>query len=292
MTRNGKTALPWFRRPAVWRRFRASGWAMFGLVFLAAEALAVILLPILFHMDPVTSDLQAGFHAAPSAAHLLGTDGAARDLLARTLYGGRVSLLVGVSAAVIGAAVGMPLGLIAGYYRGIAEILIIRAADVFQSFPSLLLALILVTFIGPSLGTVILVIGIMSWTNTAKLVYANVLSVREREYIASAVSIGRSDFDILVHEILPESISPVLVSLSFRAGGAILQESGLSFLGAGIRPPQASWGGIISAAQDLSVLMRFPWVWMPSCILIILTMASVTFVGEGLRDALDPRMKL
>ncbi len=274
------------------KKFRKSRSGMIGLCFLIVEALSVALLPAIFHMDPVSSDVQAGFLAAPSAAHLLGTDGAARDLLARTLCGGRVSLLVGVAAPFISVTLGLPLGLAAGYYRGPAETIIMRACDVFMSFPSILLSLILVSVIGPSLGALIGVIGVMGWTSVAKLVYASVLSIREKEYIDSAVSIGRTDFEILRREILPGVSSPVLVALSLRAGSAILQESGLSFLGAGIRPPQASWGGIIYAAQDLSVLTRMPWVWAPSGILIVLTIVAFHFVGEGLRDALDPKMKL
>ena len=279
-------------RTGYWKRFRKSKSAMLSLSFLIAEALAVYLLPALFRMDPVTSDVQAGFNAAPSAAHLFGTDSAARDLLARTLCGGQVSLLIGVAAPFISVTVGLPLGLAAGYYRGIAETVIMRAADVCMSFPSIMLSLIMVSVIGPSLGTLIGVIGLMGWTSIAKLVYASVLSIREKDYIASALSIGRSDFDILLHEILPGVLSPVFVSLSFQSGSAILQESGLSFLGSGIRPPQASWGGIISAAQDLSVLTRMPWVWAPSGTLIVLTVIAFHFVGEGMRDALDPRMKL
>ena len=275
-----------------WKKFRTSKSAVIGLSFLLLEALAVYLLPALFRMDPVASDVQAGFFAAPSASHLLGTDGAARDLLARTLYGGQVSLLVGVAAPFISVLLGLPLGLAAGYYRGMAETVIMRASDVFMSFPSVLLSMILLSIISPSPGTLIAVIGIMDWPVIAKLVYGNVLSIREKEYIDGAVSIGRTDFEILSHEILPGVLSPVFVSISFRSGGAILQESGLSFLGAGIRPPQASWGSIISAAQDLSVLTRTPWVWAPSGLLIVLTIMSFQFLGQGLRDTLDPKMKL
>ena len=280
------------KKSGFWKKFRKSKSGMLGLCFLILEALSVTLLPAIFHMDPVSSDVQAGFLAAPSAAHLLGTDSAARDLLARTLCGGRVSLLVGVAAPFISVSIGLPLGLAAGYYRGPAETFIMRACDVFMSFPSILLSLILVSVIGPSLGTLIGVIGVMGWTSVAKLVYASVLSIREKEYIDSAVVIGRTDFEILRREILPGVASPVLVALSLRAGSAILQESGLSFLGAGIRPPQASWGGIIYAAQDLSVLTRMPWVWAPSGSLIVLTIVAFHFVGEGLRDTLDPKMKL
>ena len=274
------------------RRFRNSKSAMFGLCFLCVEALAVYLLPVLLRLDPVTSDVRAGFYAVPSAAHMLGTDGAARDLLARTLCGGQVSLFVGVAAPFISVSIGLPLGLAAGYYRGIVETLVMRAADVCMSFPSILLSLMMISVIGPSLATLIGVIGVMGWTEIAKLVYSSVLSIREKDYIDSALSIGRTDLDILRREILPGVLSPVFVSLSFQSGNAILQESALSFLGSGLRPPRASWGGIIYAAQDLSILTRKPWVWVPSGILIVLTVISFHFVGEGIRDALDPRMKL
>ncbi|MBQ6206477.1 MAG: ABC transporter permease [Oscillospiraceae bacterium] len=280
------------QRPVKWKRFRKSSGALPCLLFLILEAFAVALLPLVFHMDPVTSDVGAGFYAAPSPAHLLGTDGAARDLLARTLCGGRASLFVGVAAPFLSAAIGLPLGLVAGYYGGVAEAVIMRAADVFLAFPGILLSMILVSVIGPSLGAVIVVIGVMGWPALARLVYGNVLSIRETDYVASAMSVGRSDLQILWHDILPGVVSPALVSISFQAGNAILQESGLSFLGMGIRPPQASWGGIIYAAQDLSILTRMPWVWAPSGILIVLTVVSFHFVGEGLRDALDPHMKL
>ena len=274
------------------RRFRNSKSAMFGLCFLCVEALAVYLLPVLLRLDPVTSDVRAGFYAVPSAAHMLGTDGAARDLLARTLCGGQVSLFVGVAAPFISVSIGLPLGLAAGYYRGIVETLVMRAADVCMSFPSILLSLMMISVIGPSLATLIGVIGVMGWTEIAKLVYSSVLSIREKDYIDSALSIGRTDLDILRREILPGVLSPVFVSLSFQSGNAILQESALSFLGSGLRPPRASWGGIIYAAQDLSILTRKPWVWVPSGILIVLTVIAFHFVGEGMRDALDPRMKL
>ena len=172
------------------RRFRNSKSAMFGLCFLCVEALAVYLLPVLLRLDPVTSDVRAGFYAVPSAAHMLGTDGAARDLLARTLCGGQVSLFVGVAAPFISVSIGLPLGLAAGYYRGIVETLVMRAADVCMSFPSILLSLMMISVIGPSLATLIGVIGVMGWTEIAKLVYSSVLSIREKDYIDSALSIG------------------------------------------------------------------------------------------------------
>lgn len=273
------------------KSFRKNKRAMFGIVFIIIETLLVLILPEILHLDPTISDIAAGKYAAPSAAHLLGTDMIGRDLFARLLSGGRVSLFVGLASPVISVAIGLPLGLLAGYYRGAVEAVIMRAADVFMSFPSMILILCLVAVVGPSLTTVIVVIGVMGWTQIAKLVYGNVVSIRKKEYIESAKAAGCSDAYIIFREILPNAISPVWVLLSFRIGGAITTESSLSFLGVGIQPPQASWGNIINAATDLSVLMLRPWVWMPAGILIIMTVVSFNFIGEGVRDALDPKMK-
>jgi peptide/nickel transport system permease protein len=273
------------------KNFRKNKRAMFGAAFIIVETLLVIFLPIILHLDPVSSDLTAGKYAAPSAAHWLGTDSIGRDLFARLLSGGRVSLFVGFASPAISVAIGLPLGLLAGYYRGAVEAVIMRIADIFMSFPSMILILCLVAVVGPSLATVILVIGVMGWTQIAKLVYGNVVSIRKKEYIESAKAAGCSDFYIIFHEILPNAISPVWVLLSFRVGGAITTESSLSFLGVGIQPPQASWGNIINAATELSVLMLRPWVWMPAGFLIVMTVISFNFIGEGVRDALDPKMK-
>lgn len=273
------------------KSFRKNKRAMFGAIFIIIETLLVILLPIILHTDPNTSDLLSGKYASPSAAHWLGTDSIGRDLFARLLSGGKVSLLVGLSSPLISVAIGLPLGLLAGYYRGVIETIVMRLADIFMSFPSMILILCLVAVVGPSITTIIVVIGVMGWTQVAKLVYGNVVSIRSKEYIESARAAGCSDAYIIFREILPNAISPVWVLLSFRVGGAIMTESGLSFLGVGIQAPQASWGNIINAATDLSVLMLRPWVWMPAGVLIVMTVVSFNFIGEGIRDALDPKMK-
>lgn len=278
-------------RRAVLKKFLHNPRAVIGLVIILIDILTVVLLPILMHTDPTNSDLTSGMYAAPSAKHLLGTDIIGRDLFARFLSGGRVSLLVGLLSPLISLAIGLPLGLIAGFYRGKAETVIMRLADIFMSFPSMILILCLVAVVGPSITTIILVIGVMGWTQIALLVHGNVVTIRNMDYIQAARAAGCSDYYIIFHEIMPNAISPVLVLLSFRVGSAIIQESSLSFLGVGIRAPQASWGNIINAATDISVLTLRPWVWMPSGLMIILTVVAFNFVGEGLRDALDPKMK-
>ena len=273
------------------KKFLHNKKAMFDLFIVVILALAVLLIPLFMDLDPYTTDRAAGFNKGPSETHILGTDDVGRDLFARVLYGGRVSLFVGITSTIISVLVGIPLGLIAGYFRGAAESIIMRTADAFMSFPSMVLILVLVAVFGPSILTVTVVIGILGWTAIAKLIYGNVLSIREREYIQAAKTSGTSTWTILFSEVLPNAIPPVWANISFRVAGAILTESSLSFLGMGVQTPQASWGNIIYAAQNLMVLTARPWVWIPPGVCIILVVIGFNFIGEGVRDALDPKTK-
>ena len=266
--------------------------AMLGLAIVTFLVLAVILIPVFMELDPYTTDRTAGFNKPPSSEHILGTDDVGRDLFARLLYGGRISLFVGIISTIISVVIGIPLGLIAGYFRGVAESIIMRTADAFMSFPSMVLILVLVAVYGPSVLTVTVVIGVLGWTAIAKLIYGNVLSIRECEYIQASKAVGVGAFRILFSEVLPNAIPPVWANISFRVAGAILTESSLSFLGMGVQTPQASWGNIIFAAQNLLVLTARPWVWLPPGICIILVVVGFNFIGEGVRDALDPKTKV
>ena len=274
-----------------WDKFRHNKRAMFGVVVVLIVALAVLILPLVMDLDPFTTDAEAGFNAPPSAQHILGTDDVGRDLFARLLYGGRISLLVGIASTCVSVLIGVPLGLVAGYYRGIWETIIMRAADIFMSFPSMILILVLVAVFGPSIFNVTVVIGVLGWTSIAKLIYGNTLSLREKEYIEAARAMGMKNRKIIFTEILPNAIAPVWVTIAFRVSSGILTESSLSFLGLGVQTPQASWGNIIFAAQNLLVLTARPWVWIPPGICIILVVVGFNFIGEGVRDALDPKMK-
>ena len=273
------------------KKFMHNRKAVLGLIIVCFLVLAVILMPIFMKLDPYTTDRAVGFNKAPCPGHLLGTDDVGRDLFARLLYGGRISLFVGIMSTILSVLVGLPLGLIAGYFRGIAETVIMRVADAFMSFPMMVLILVLVAVFGPSILTVTVVIGVLGWTAIAKLIYGNVLSIREREYIQATKAIGMSTPKILLSEVLPNAIPPVWANISFRVAGAILTESSLSFLGMGVQTPQASWGNIIFAAQNLLVLTARPWVWFPPGICIILVVVGFNFIGEGVRDALDPKTK-
>ena len=273
------------------KKFIRNKRAMTGLAVVALLTLSVLLLPLVLDLEPYTTDREAGFNQPPSAAHIFGTDDVGRDLFVRVLYGGRTSLFVGITATIISVLIGIPLGLIAGYFRGIAESIIMRTADAFMSFPSMVLILVLVAVFGPSILTVTVVIGVLGWTSIAKLIYGNVLSIREREYIEAARAVGQRTGPILFSEVLPNAIPPVWANLSFRVAGAVLTESSLSFLGMGVQTPQASWGNIIFAAQNLLVLTARPWVWLPPGICIILGVIGFNFIGEGVRDALDPKTR-
>ena len=270
-------------------RLRRNRRAMVCLGILALEVLAVLLLPPLLGLEPTLTDREAGFWAPPSPEHWLGTDDVGRDLFARLICGGRVSLLVGFAAAALSVGAGVPLGLAAGYHRGAWEFWIMRWADVFQSFPTLVLVLCLVTLTGASVGNLILVIGLLGWPSIARLVYGNTLAVREKEYILAVRALGGGPWTILTRNVLPNAAAPVWAALAQRVGRAILSESSLSFLGAGIRPPQASWGNLMQYASSLTVLTARPWVWLPPGLLIVLTVVCLQVVGDGLRDALDPR---
>lgn len=275
----------------VLKRFLAHRLAMFGAVVLTIEILSVIFLPIIMKLDPYTMDYM-NFGGAPSAQHLLGCDDVGRDLFARLIFGGRVSLMVGICSALVSLIIGVPLGLIAGYFRGWAETIIMRCADVFMSFPSMILILVLASVLGQSVVTVTMVIGLLGWTEFARLIYASVLSIREKDYVESAKAIGTKNGPILLRYVLPNSFAPVIISFTFRTAQAIITESSLSFLGLGVQPPEASWGNILYYAQSISVLSSKLYMWVPAGVILVLTVLSINFIGDGIRDALDTKMKI
>ena len=264
--------------------------ATVAFMIIAAEVIIVFLGPVLFDIDPYFMD-SSSLAEPPSSAHLLGTDDIGRDIFARMLYGGRISLAVGVGSTLISFILGIPLGLCAGDFKGKVEFLVMRGVDIFQSFPGLIMILVLVAIFGSSVFSMIIMIGVMGWIQPAKIVYGATLSVCEKDFVESARSMGASHAVILIRHILPNVLSPVWILIAFRVSGAIIMESSLSFLGAGIRPPQASWGNIINAAQNATVLATQPWIWLPAGIVLFVTIICINLIGEGVRDALDPKMK-
>lgn len=273
------------------KRFKRHKLAMIGTVVLLLTTIMVILLPMILPLDPYATMLGTPYQT-PNAQYPLGLDSVGRDNLARLVYGGRVSLLVGLLSTCISAIIGLPLGICAGYFRGWFEALVMRLVDIFMSFPSMILIMVLVSIVGPSMWTVTIVIGILGWPQFARVIYGNVLSVRSKEYIENAKAAGAKHWRILRDYILPNSIAPILITATFRTAGAILQEASLSFLGMGVQLPMASWGNIVYGAQSIIILSQRAWFWLPPSILLVLAVLSINFIGDGLRDALDPKMKV
>ena len=233
----------------------------------------------------------AAFSAAPSSKHLLGTDTVGRDVLARLLYGGRVSLFVGVVSTAISVVIGIPLGLLAAFYRGWFETIVMRA-DIFMTIPSTILILFLVSMFGPSIITVTVVIGVLGWTKFARQIFGTVLAVREKDYIEGGRAVGQKDSVIIAKYILPNAIAPIFISITFRIAASIIQESSLSFLGMGVQMPAASWGNMLYNAQSITILKSCQWMWIPPGVALVITILCINFIGNGLRDALDPKTAL
>ncbi|MCI8609285.1 MAG: ABC transporter permease [Firmicutes bacterium] len=272
------------------KKFVKHKMATVAFIIIALEVILVYVGPLIFDWDPYFIDT-AALGAPPSADHILGTDTIGRDIFARLVYGGQISIMVGVLSTVVSFIIGIPLGLCAGYFKGKTEILVMRAVDIFQSFPGMVMILVLVAIFGSSVLTLILMIGVMGWVSPAKMIYSATLSVREKDFVDSAKTLGAGHLTILVRHILPNVVSPIWILIAFRVSSAMLMESSLSFLGAGITAPQASWGNIINAAQNATVLVKEPWIWLPAGIILFVTVICINLIGEGVRDALDPKMK-
>ena len=283
---NSKKESPFGR---FYKSFKKHRLANIAIYILLLEIVLVIVLPMVMKLDPYSIDRV--FDAPPSDAHILGTDSVGRDIFSRLIYGGRISLLVGFASTVISVILGLPLGLIAGYYRGIAESIIMRLADIFLSFPSMVLTIVMVAIFGSSIPVLVLLIGVLAWPQPARLIYGRVLSVRKMEFIEAAKAEGRSTAEVILKYVLPNSIAPLWMSIAFMISSAMITESALSFLGAGVQPPMASWGNIVHNATNVVVLYSYPWEWLPAGILLIITVICINFVGEGVRDALDPKMR-
>ena len=224
----------------------------------------------------------------PSAEHWFGTDRTGRDVFSRTLVGGRVSLLVGVVAVAFATIIGTVLGAIAGYYRR-ADLVIMRVVDIVMSFPTIILLLIAVAVLGAGILNLMIMIGLITWTLPCRIVRAQFLQLRESDFVIAARTIGLSDRAIVMRHILPNSLAPLLVFMSLGVASAVLTEAGLSYLGLGVQPPTPSWGNMLNAARSLTTLERFPWQWVPPAVMTVLFVLAVNFIGDGLRDAFDPR---
>jgi peptide/nickel transport system permease protein len=265
--------------------------ALVGLTFLAVLAVLALLAPVISRYDPNAIDMMA-FRQPPDFSHWLGTDSAGRDVFSRILHGARVSLLVGLAAAVSATGLGAILGLISGLFAGWVDTLIMRIVDVFLSFPSLIVILLLVAVLGPSIATIVIVIALFEWPTACRIVRQLTLSIKEMDYVVAARAIGSSRFEIMRRHIAAGVLSPLTVIAALLSAHAILLEAALSFLGLGVKQPQASWGGMLNDAQSLTILEQMPWLWIPPGLAIALTVLAINFVGDGLRDAFDPKQQM
>ena len=281
------------QRRRAWRRFRrhklalASAILMFLLIIVAFP-----LAPVVAPIHPHKIEIREIGLAPGEEGHLLGTDLTGRDIWSRVVYGGRVSMSVGIVAVSLYITIGTILGSVSGYYGGTVDAVIMRITDTVMAFPILIILIALVSILGPGIFNSMLAIGLIGWTGVTRLVRSLILSIRETDYIMAAQAVGVEERWIIVRHILPNVVAPITVAASFGIAGAILTEAGLSFLGLGVQVPTPSWGNMLNEAQNIQIIENMPWYWVPPGLMITVCVLAINFIGDGLRDALDPRMSL
>jgi len=277
----------------VFRRFRKNQGAIAGSLIFLLLVMLVICAPLSAY-DPEASSMGDRLES-PSWQHMMGTDALGRDLFTRVLYGGRISMTVGLLVVAISISIGVPVGALAGYYGGRLDTILMRITDTFLTLPTLLVLILLSAILREvefpmlernSVLTIALVIGILSWMTFARLVRASFLTLRDMDFVTATRALGGSDLRIIIRHILPNSIGPIIVEATLELGYAIIEESGLSFLGFGIQPPTPSWGNLLSNAQEN--FTKYPWLAIFPGVMIFLVIISVNYIGDGLRDAFDP----
>lgn len=270
-----------------WKRFRRNRFALAGGVVVAVLFAVSLLAPLITPWDPAAINAYQVL-LPPSASHWMGTDELGRDVFSRVIFGTRISLYVGFVAVGIAVIIGTVAGLLAGFYGGWIDGILMRFVDIMLCFPTFFLILAVIALLEPSIWNIMLIIGVTGWMGVARLVRAEVLSIKERDYIMAARTIGASDARIIFRHILPNAAAPVLVAATLGIAGAILTESALSFLGIGVQPPTPSWGNILTSGKDY---LEFAW-WLSLFpgLAILVTVLAYNLLGEGIRDALDPRL--
>ena len=269
-------------------RLRGDTRTRIGVAVIAIMVFMAIFAPIVARQDPNAIDL-INLLEPPSLAHWLGTDVQGRDVWARLVYGARVSLAVGLVSQTIAVGLGVALGLLAGYYRGWVDEVVMRLADVTLAFPTLLLLIAMSAALQPSMGVVFVTIGVVGWAGMARLVRGQVLVVRDLEYVQAARALGAKGERVMLRHVLPNVVGPVVIAATLGIAGAIMAEAALSFLGLGIQPPTASWGSMIADGRDLDQLRNAPWTSVAPGLAIGAAVLGYNLLGDALRDALDPR---
>lgn len=283
----GEQTRPSFFRDILWRRLRSNRLALAGAAIVLFMFVLALIAPLVAR-DPGAIDIAHRLQP-PSWSYPLGTDQLGRDVLSRIMYGARISLLVGFVAVGISSTIGVALGALAGYYGRWVDALLMRFVDIMLCFPAFFLILAVIAFLEPSIWNIMIIIGLTSWMGVARLVRAEFLSLRERDFVLAARALGASDRRVIFRHVLPNALSPVLVSATLGVAGAILTESALSFLGIGVQPPTPSWGNMLIAGKQ--TLGTAWWLSAFPGLAILLTVLGYNLFGEGLRDALDPRLK-
>lgn len=280
-----------FFRKATMRFFRHK-LAVIGLIMLTIIILMSVFYPM-FGNDAAAFDLNyTAISKGPQPGHIFGTDALGRDVFMRLMLGGRVSLSVGFVAAICSTLIGITLGGIAGFFGGKTDMVIMRFTDTIMCFPFLVICMVLVSILGPGLGNTMLAIALLKWTNSARITRGEILYLRERQFIEADKALGINRFKTLFAHIIPNAISPIIVNTTFTMADTIMTEASLSFLGLGVSLPTPTWGNMLKDASSLVTLRTMPWLWIPPGIMIALTVLSINFIGDGLRDALDPRMNI
>jgi len=261
---------------------------MIGFIVVVVMSLMSILAPVLTNIDPTVTDM-ANINKAPGGLHILGTDSIGRDLFSRLLYGGRISISIGIISALTTSFIGTVFGLIAGYFRGIVDSFLVRLSEVIQTVPMIILVMVLVTIIGPGVRNMVLVFSLTGWMTVFRIVRNEVLRLREETYVEVNRAFGISNSKIMFSQILPNTLSPIIVATTINVAFFILSETELSFLGLGVPTNISTWGTIINGAKSLSVIENQWWLWIIPGSVISLFIMSINFFGDALRDVLDPK---
>jgi peptide/nickel transport system permease protein len=272
-------------------RFTENRAALVGLAILAPMLIAILSYPLWLPFRPNDIDLLA-MNSAPSAKHWFGADGVGRDVLARTLEGGRISLMVAVSSVILSTTIGFLVGAISAFGGRWADAIAMRSVDLAMTLPPVIFLLVLASIIGSGIWSTVVVIALLSWPVLARMIRARLLELRERDFVMASRGMGAGLGHLLFRHGLPNSIDILVVYATLQVANAILLEAGLSFLGLGVPPPAASWGNMLNAARSTAVLEQFPWQWLFPGAALVLAVLAINFIGDGLRDAFDPRAEL
>jgi|TARA_B110000881_G_scaffold30380_1_gene22830 peptide/nickel transport system permease protein len=272
------------------RKMLSNKLAVIGLVFVSIVIVASIIAPLICKYDPQKVNLRM-ILKPPSSEHILGTDKLGRDVYARIIYGGRISILVGLGSALGAALIGVSIGAYTGYRGGWIDSLVLRISEIVMAFPQIILVLLLVAILGQSLMNLMVIFTLTGWGGLFRMTRAQMLSLREEEYVQALQAFGLSSFRISFKHVLPNALGPIMVNITLSTAMFILQEAGLSFLGLGVPLNIPTWGNILNVAIDLRILEDFWWVWLPVAVMISLFVLGINFVGDGLRDSTDPSLQ-